>query len=294
MKRLAPTIMLTLLALHSAVALDPSASKWVTVDGMSIHYLDSGPPSSETTLLFVHGYAGAAANFGTLFPLLSPAARCIAVDLPGCGRSDKPNRGYTISFFVDLLESFRRALGLERFVLAGHSMGGQIALHYVHRYPYPEQRIVLIAPDGLSGEEGMLLPLTELGPLLDLGMMLNNRLFIEIALRNNVLFDPAYARGELLDSTAEGLLSPDGPAVATSIARDAIGHDSVDEILPSVRQEVMIIWGENDKVLTPDWSERFLALLPGAELHLLASCGHMPMIEKAGETAELIAGFIGR
>jgi len=294
MRRLAPAILLALSAQLPLGASDASLSCWATVDGMSIHYLDSGPSRTEAVLLFVHGYSGSAANFKPLFEPLSSVARCIAVDLPGCGRSEKPDTHYTIPFFVDFLASFCRTIGLEKFVLVGHSMGGQIALHYIHRYPYAEGKIVLLAPDGLSGEEGIWLPLAGLGPIVDLGLMLNNRLFIEIALRANVLFDPAYASSEFLDSVAESQLSPGGPRATASITREAIGHDPVDGILPSIRQEALIVWGENDKVLKPEWGSRFLALLPRASLHLLPRCGHMVSIEKAVETADLIAEFINR
>ncbi len=266
------------------------------VDGIAVRYVDTRAPDGEAspTILFVHGYCGAAANFQSLFPFLAPSARCIAVDLPGCAGSAKPDLDYDIPFFVGFLESFRRSLGLERFVLVGHSMGGQIAAHYTRRFPDAVHKLILIAPDGLAGEEGGWRVIARLDPLIEAGLALTNRSFVTIALRRIIFHDPAQVSPDLVDCFAEGLLTPEGAYATALITRRIIGRDSVDELLPGIQQETLVIWGEEDRLLSPRWAPRYIELLPRAELGLVPECGHAPMLEKPGQTAVLIAEFLGR
>jgi abhydrolase domain-containing protein 6 len=300
---------LLVLAAGPAVGIGDWQEKRVMVDGISIRCLDTGLPGGEApggeapgpTILFVHGYCGAAANFSPLLACLSAGVggvsgslRCIAVDLPGCAGSDKPEIPYSTAGFVDFLDSFRRSLGLGRIVLVGHSMGGQICVHFTERFPQAVQKLILIAPDGLAGEEGGWLAVTGLGPLVEAGLMLANRSFVEVALRTVVFSDQALVSPALVDCFAEGLLTPEGVRATAEITRRVIGHDPVDGILPRIRQPTLVIWGAEDRLLKPSWGYRFVALLPEAELFVLSECGHAPMLEKPAETAGLIAAFLSR
>ena len=282
-------------------AADDTFLRWRDVDGIAVRYLDTGVPSgapegveAPRTILFVHGYCGAAYNFLPLYPLLAARCRCIAVDLPGCAGSAKPDIEYSIAFFVDFLDSFRRKLGLGRFVLVGHSMGGQISAHYAQRHPRAVEKLVLVAPDGLAGEEGGWLALARLDPLIDAGLALSNRSFVTIALRTIIFHDPAMVSPDLVDCFAEGLLSAEGARATALITRGIIGHDPVDDVLPGLPQETLVIWGESDRLLSVRWAPRYIELLPRAELRTLPACGHVPTLEKPAETAALIGEFLDR
>lgn len=282
-------------------AADDTFLRWRDVDGIAVRYLDTGAPSGAPegveeprTILFIHGYCGAAYNFLPLFPFLAARCRCVAVDLPGCAGSAKPDIEYSIAFFVDFLDSFRRKLGLGRFVLVGHSMGGQISAYYAQRHPRAVEKLVLVAPDGLAGEEGGWLALTRLDPLIDAGLALTNRSFVTIALRTIIFHDPAMVSPDLVDCFAEGLLSAEGARATALITRGIIGHDPVDDVLPGLPQETLVIWGESDRLLSVRWAPRYIELLPRAELRTLPACGHVPTLEKPAETAALIGEFLDR
>jgi abhydrolase domain-containing protein 6 len=295
---LSSLVVLALLALPAPLsAFDDSFVRWREIDGIAVRYIDTGAPEGAEalrTILFVHGYCGAAYNFLPLFPFLASRFRCVAVDLPGCAGSEKPDREYSVSFFVDFLDAFRRKLGLERFVLVGHSMGGQISAHYTQRHPGAVDKLVLVAPDGLAGEEGGWLALARLDPLIDAGLALTNRSFVTIALRTIIFHDPAMVSPDLVDCFAEGLLSAEGARATALITRGIIGHDPVDDVLPSLPQKTLVIWGESDRLLSSRWAPRYIELLPRGQLCTLPDCGHAPMLEKPGETAALIGEFLDR
>ena len=109
-------------------------------------------PEGKTPLVFIHGL-GSYLKFWRhqLDEFASAGFRVIAVDLPGYGKSDKPaGYPYTMEAMADTVRELAEAVGAERPVLVGHSMGGQTALSYAIRYPEALRALVLTAPAGFE------------------------------------------------------------------------------------------------------------------------------------------------
>jgi pimeloyl-ACP methyl ester carboxylesterase len=218
--------------------------------------------------------------------------RTVAVDLPGNGKSGKPDMAYSIPGFVDFLSAFCGQIGLSRFALVGHSLGGQIAVHFTHRFPETVERLILLDPYGLEGEADAWMPLARSGPIVDIAMAMNTRLFIEWSMKANLFYDPAKVSDEYLDAAAEAMLSPEGRNSAARITREVLGTEPVDALLPEISQDTLLLWGEEDRLLAPQWAGRFAALLPRVRLHLVSRCGHCPTVEQPEQTAAWIASFV--
>ena len=75
---------------------------------------------------------------------------CIALDLPGYGKSSKPDAAYTPSYFSEILHQFIEKLELKHIVLIGHSMGGQASIKFATTYPDAIEKLILVAPAGLE------------------------------------------------------------------------------------------------------------------------------------------------
>ena len=259
------------LAAQPAEAQDGALVRWAAVDGIAVRYLDTGPQeetSPRRTILLVHGFCGAGSHFEQLFPFLADAGRCVAVDLPGCAGSEKPDADYSVAYFVSFLDSFCRTLGLTSVILVGHSMGGQIAVHFTRSFPDRVDRLVLLAPDGLAGEEGIWLALTELGPLLEAGFSRTNRSMVEIALRTVIFGDTTAVRPEVVDTFASQLDTVEGIRALAAITRDVIGHDPVDDILPLIPHETLVLWGDGGQAAeTAVGAEIRGAASPGRAFH---------------------------
>lgn len=125
------------------------------LDGERIHYLEAGNPSLPP-LVMIHGRGGAAALFYTILPLLAPHRHCIAIDLRGWGLSSRaPFTGKTgqeaIEWWRDGALRTIEALGLQRFDLMGHSLGGITSLMVALAVPEKIDHIVLEDPAGLGG-----------------------------------------------------------------------------------------------------------------------------------------------
>lgn len=130
----------------------PYTGQYATVRGNRMHYIESG---AGEPVVFLHGNPTWSYLWRNVIPHVSPFCRCIAPDLMGMGRSDKPDRAYRFAEHAQDLEAFVDALGLERVTFVAHDWGGSLAFHYLANHP---ERV-----RGLAFMEVMLHPLTWAG-----------------------------------------------------------------------------------------------------------------------------------
>ena len=141
--------------LHSVVRA-PFSSRLVA--GLYTVELRPPPRAGAPTLVLLHGFANGSAMFCLTLDLLAPHFRVLAVDLRGAGASERPRWPHAAgaagaaegeAWFVDALEAWRAALGLEEVVLLGHSLGGYVAAAFALRHPRRVRHLVLASPVGV-------------------------------------------------------------------------------------------------------------------------------------------------
>jgi long-chain acyl-CoA synthetase len=111
--------------------------------------IDINPDHPQRTIVFLHGYGGQARQWDYQLHEFSSANRVIALDLRGHGRSDKPDKGYTMDQIRQDLETALAELEVaEKFVLVGHSFGGAVATEYALAHPNRVEQLILIATAG--------------------------------------------------------------------------------------------------------------------------------------------------
>ena len=138
----------------------------VVVDdhGFSVHHVRLTAAHTSVTatpLVVTHGYASGSGIYYAAAPPLAEKwpGPVYILDSPGCGLSSRPEwKNVTPAtcsleesegFFVDHLEGWRKAMGLDSFVLCGHSVGGYLAIAYAEKHPAHVERLVLVSPVGL-------------------------------------------------------------------------------------------------------------------------------------------------
>ena len=109
----------------------PFKSNYVEVHGSKIHYVDEG---SGDPVLFLHGNPTSSYLWRNIIPYLSSQGRCIAPDLIGMGKSDKPDLKYRFFDHVKYVEGFIEILGLKNITLVIHDWGSALGFHYAMRY----------------------------------------------------------------------------------------------------------------------------------------------------------------
>ncbi|RED51109.1 haloalkane dehalogenase [Cohnella lupini] len=114
--------------------------------GHRLRYVDQG---AGTPVVFLHGNPTSSYAFRNVIPYLTDYARCVAVDLIGMGRSDKPDIGYTFSEHVDYISAFIDRLGLKEIILVGHDWGATIGMQYAANRPGNVKAVAMIEPQAL-------------------------------------------------------------------------------------------------------------------------------------------------
>ncbi len=134
-------------------------SRYVTVEGMRLHYLDW--PSDGPAVVCLHGAGGSAKQWVYLASQLHPNLRIIALDQRGYGDSDTPAGGYEFKTMARDVEMFVDAIGLEKFYLLGHSMGSRVSIVYAGRNSHRLHKLVLSDPPHYPVEDKVMRELAE-------------------------------------------------------------------------------------------------------------------------------------
>lgn len=127
----------------------------VSVDGLKLAYQEWGSPTAPP-IVMLHGFGVSGHMFDEFAERMQDRYRLLALDQRGHGDSDWAEDGnYSRDAFVADLEGFRTALGLDRFVLIGHSMGGLNSVAYTNAYPQHVRALVLVDVGPESAKEGV-------------------------------------------------------------------------------------------------------------------------------------------
>jgi pimeloyl-ACP methyl ester carboxylesterase len=143
LKLLSLLFAITALLLASA-SLVVAQEKFAKLDTTKIHYTSEGKGSEA--LVLVHGWGSNLDFWRAQVPELAKRARVIALDLPGHGKSDKPETTYSMDYFAAAIDAVMKDAKVERAVLVGHSMGTPVIRQYYRKYP--QKTLALVIVDG--------------------------------------------------------------------------------------------------------------------------------------------------
>src|SRR5688572_20308991 len=117
-------------------------SKFATLDGAKVHYVNYG--SGSDALVLVHGWTQNTDSWRDQIPDLAKRNRVVAIDLPGHGKSDKPETKYSMDLFARAIDAVMQDAKVNRAVLVGHSMGTPVARQFYRKYPKKTLAIVIV------------------------------------------------------------------------------------------------------------------------------------------------------
>lgn len=264
--------------------------KFVTVDGVSVHYVESKPQHKEAqAILMIHGFGGHTFSFRKQFAEFGREFRCVAIDLKGFGFSERPAEGdYSLTGQANLVLHTMDALGIGRAILIGHSMGGDVAMRVAAAAPERVEKLVLVA--AAPGRKVWLAP--RFGPAHKI-MPGITRLTAWNSWRK--MF---YDRSQVdTQAVRKGYMEP---------VRIIGSMDTVWQMWRDVRHDrqvqyerlvmpVLILWAEKDGILPfPGYALKWLRKqIPHAEVHTVPRTGHLVLEENPEESNRLLRAFIG-
>ena len=269
----------------------------VQVGDVTFHLSTSGDPHSRP-VLWLHGSGPGVTgltNWQDALEALSGDFYNIAPDVIGFGDSthpDPPPEGIAAftALRVETLVALLDQLGVDRVDIVGNSMGGIVGLCLALAHPDRVRRIVLMGAGGA--------PLPSTPALLSLILFYDNPSVDAMrTLLTNFVADPAVFGDQLDHIAAERIPRATRPEVERShratFARAGgplpISPDSV----ASIRQPVLLIHGDSDRIISPEASTWYAEHLPNARLEIVANAGHWLQIEHPETFTGLIRDFLG-
>ena len=253
---------------------------YVQVGRSQIHFVEQGPSlaSHLPPIVFIHGAGGSHQMWLQQLGVLGRRRRAIAVDLPGHGDSNGSGAD-RIEAYCDVVRGFITALGLDRIVMVGHSMGGAITQSIALDYPEMLTAIVLAGT----------------------GVRLRVQPQILAALRGDarraveMIAELVYVSGtpaEVLKQDADAMLRTSIPV----IEGDLLACDAFDlmEQVKAITLPALVICGTDDLVTPPKYAEYLHRQINGSQLQLVPAAGHMVMLEQPDEVSGGIEAFLER
>lgn len=251
-------------------------------------YSQGGKDGAEPVVL-VHGFSASADSWNRITAQLTRRYYVIAPDLPGWGESTRmDSASYAYPAQVERLHQFLQQLGLSRFHLVGHSMGGCISSAYAARYPDEVITLGLIAPHGVTEPvESELARAVAQG---DNWLVVSSMPGFE-RLMENLFVKRPYAPRSVLNYFAEQTISRH--AKTQRIFDEIQANDPpLQEQLGKIKAPTFIIWGDQDKLIHVSGAEVFRKSIGNSEVLILEQTGHMPLMENVKQCCAAYMAFL--
>ena len=241
-----------------------------------LHYLLRDHPQPASTLILVHGLGTSSSTWLKALPLIRGNHRVAALDLPGFGLSTvKRVSGFcTLQEHVEALSVFLDCVAQKTCILLGHSFGGWVSALYAARHPQRIEKLVLVSSAGVyyRGVE-RLQEMFTLNSVNDARRLLNNLWY-----RYPWYFKP-FAHSILRDLSQRRMNE-----IVSSID---VTHFLVEE-LARLTMPVDIVWGREDKVISPESVNVLCKFVPHATAFFIDHCGHVPQLECPVKFASIV------
>ncbi len=274
--------------------------KRLRVGDIDTFYLEAGEGSP---MVLFHGLGATCASMLTTLQEFSRERRVIAVDLPGFGESSKPIRKYDAAFFAKWAKSFLDALGLERPVLIGNSMGGRVALEVALRHPERVDRVCLYAPAMAFRKFRNFVPLVRvLRP--ELGMVPHYVPRATVMATLKMIFSqpdrvPPSWYDAAVDEYFRVFAQPRARHAFYSAAQQIYldtpwGQQGFWSRLRWLTRPALFVWGDRDVLVPAKFGKHVRYAVPKATSVVLEDCGHVPQFEMPDVLHEHVREFLGK
>ena len=273
-------------------------SRFIEVNGLQVHLRDEGPHDDPVPIVLLHGTSASLHTWEGWARELRDKRRVIRFDLPGFALTG-PNRenDYSTEAYVKFVRATMDKLGVLRFVLAGNSLGGQIAWSTAAAMPDRVAALVLVDASGYPQEVITTKQSIPLG--FRIARTPGLRVFMEHTLPRgvvessvrNVYGDPSKVSPELVDLYMAMTLR-EGNRRALGRRMDQ-GYTADVSKLKDIKAPTLVLWGGKDRLVPPELGPMFVRDIKGAKLVVFDDLGHVPQEEDPARTVAEVKRFLG-
>jgi pimeloyl-ACP methyl ester carboxylesterase len=256
---------------------------FLSTPGLRVHFEQGG--TGNTDLVLIHGNVGSWRWWQPIIENPPAGVTVYAPEIRGYGDSEHTATGYTIEQFAEDLLNFINAMGLKKFFLVGHSLGGAVALQFALHNQHRLHALLLVAT---APAEGMSYLAED--PRHVFGMKMHENRYVQLLTKKFYLDRVFYSRAltmitPKLDHSTPFFQTLVNDAVRTSSAAlkgsvTSLTTWNVSELLAGLALPVTVIFGGKDTVVRKDALERMVAALPSATLEVWKGVGHAPQLEE--------------
>ena len=267
------------MSLWPEMATGEFALKTIDAGGVRTRYLEAGRPDAPA-VVFIHGTGGHLETFNRNVFEHARHFRVLALDMVGHGFSSKPDHPYEIRHYVEHLDRFLTAVGVDKAHLHGESLGGWIVAQYAIDHPERVDRLVLNTAGGLNTDEQVMQRVYTV----TMNAVRNASLETVRKRLEWLVHDPLDIPDDLVELRLAIYSQPGFERAMENIL--CLQHMDIrmrnvltDESLSRIRAETLVIWTEHDPTAPVATGERFAKAIPNARLVVLEGCAHWPQWE---------------
>ena len=268
-------------------------SKFIEINEMQVHFRDEG---EGFPIVLVHGTASSLHTWDAWTNELKKTNRVIRMDLPAFGiTGPNKNADYSIESYTTFLHFFVEKLNLEKFHLAGNSLGGNIAWNYAAEHPAKVEKLILVDASGLptNKEPPAIFKMAKTPVLRSLFLYVTPKMLITKNIKE-VYADDDKVTDELVTRYHKMALRAGNRQAFIDRAKTDFKLDAKinTDRLKSIQTPTLLIWGAKDLWIPLDNGKRMNRILVNSKLEVLENSGHVPMEENPKESLELLKNFL--
>ena len=279
---------------------DPD-SQFVEINGLDVHFKEMG--EGGTPLMLLHGFAASTFSWREVMQPLAESQRVVAFDRPAFGLTERPMPGewsgqnpYSADAASDLTVGLMDELGINQSVLIGNSAGGTVALYTALRYPERVKALILVDPAVYSGggSAGWLRSILtspqgrRIGPLFARAIQNWGYQFGQSAWH-----DPSKFSDDIWAGFSKPLQAENWDRALWEFTQ-ASRPLGLPERLDELSMPVLVITGDDDRIVPTEQTVRLAGEIPGAELVVIPNCGHVPHEECPTAFLTVVDNFLSR
>lgn len=255
------------------------SSNKININGNNVHYYTAG---EGEPLLVIHGGMGDASTWLSNVDRLAGKYKLYVPDLPGFGKSQLLECEHNIAVFTEFVKDFADYLGLDKFHLMGHSIGGGVALNYALRFPGKVKKLVLISSLCLGREIACWIRLASISA--------------------HAIGSTVLALAKALKWLIDTLMIPVKFVVPFSRASVNLGGNitTVKEQtlvlanqLCSLTMPTLLVWGAKDEVVPVKHAYAAARVIPDCQLQVFENRGHNVHRDEINRFSQLLTNFLG-
>lgn len=257
----------------------------IIINNIKIEYVESG--KGDLLCVFLHGWGAQKENFNASIELLKNKYRCVALDLPGFGESDKLKKSFSVDDYTDIVIKFIDEVlkdnDKKEVILIGHSYGGRIMIKINNRsgLPFVIKKNIFIDSAGIKHEASI-------------EQKIKVSAFKSMKNLVNILPGTKGEKEKRLDDLRSKFGSSDyknaDPIMRETLVKSV--NEDLTPILKNIKAESLLIWGENDTATPISDGKMFEREIKGSGLVVLKNTGHFSFVEDQYTYLKVIESYL--